>query len=81
LTTAGGLVVGADTEGYVFVDDVATGKILFQTRIATSVQGFPVTYAIGNTQYLAVPGANRGTSGGAALYVFALPAPARTALQ
>src|SRR5262245_3581159 len=81
LTTAGGLVVGADTEGYVFVDDVATGKMLFQTRLATSVQGFPVTYAIGNTQYLAVPGANRGNAGGAALYVFALPAPARGALR
>jgi len=40
-----------------------------------------VTYAIGNTQYLAVPAANRGNSGEAALYVFALPAPARGALR
>jgi len=53
---------------------------LFQTRLATNGTGFPVTYAIGGTQYLVVPGANRGTSGGAALYVFALPAPARGAL-
>jgi glucose dehydrogenase len=75
------VVVGADTEGYVFVDDVATGKMLFQTRLATSVQGFLVTYAIGNTQYLAVPAANRVNSGEAALYVFALPAPARGALR
>ena len=80
LTTAGGLVVGADTEGYVYVDDAATGKVLFQTRLATNGTGFPVTYAIDGTQYLVVPGANRGTSGGAALYVFALPAPARGAL-
>ena len=77
LTTAGGLVVTADSEGYVFIDDVATGKVLFQTRLATPVQGFPVTYAIGGTQYLAVPAANRGTLDGAALYVFALPAAGR----
>ena len=80
LTTAGGLVVGADTEGYVFIDDAATGKALFQTRLATNGTGFPVTYAIDGIQYVAVPGGNRGASGGAALYVFALPAGARGAL-
>lgn len=81
LTTGGGLVVGADTDGYVFVNDVASGKVLFQTRLTTAVQGFPVTYAIGGTQYLAVPGGNRGNLGGAALYVFALPASGRPALR
>jgi len=73
LTTGGGLVVGADSEGYLFIDEAATGKTLFQTRLASMVQGFPITYAIGGRQYLAVPTANRGTLGGAQLYVFALP--------
>jgi alcohol dehydrogenase (cytochrome c) len=79
LTTAGGLVVGADSEGYLFIDDVATGKVLFQTRLSSMVQGYPVTYAIGGRQYLAVPTANRGNLGGAVLYVFALPAPGQAA--
>jgi alcohol dehydrogenase (cytochrome c) len=79
LTTAGGLVVSADSEGYLYIHDVATGKILFQTRLATSVQGFPVTYAVRSRQYLVIPAANRGTLGGAAIYVFALPARAANA--
>ena len=37
------------------------GKILFQTRLPTSVQGFPITYAVNGKQYLAVP---VGTGGG-----------------
>jgi alcohol dehydrogenase (cytochrome c) len=81
LTTGGGLVVSGDGEGYVFVHDVANGKVLFQTRLATSATGFPVTYSIGGTQYLAVTGGNRGTSGGAALYVFALPESVRGAAR
>ncbi len=79
LTTAGGLVVSADTEGYLFVHDAASGQVLFQTRLMTAVQGFPVTYAIDGTQYLAVPTSNRAAMGGAALYVFALPASVRGA--
>ena len=81
LTTGGGLVVGTDSEGYVFVHDVANGNILFQTRLATPATGFPITYAIGGTQYIAVTGGNRGTLGGAALYTFAMPASARGALR
>jgi glucose dehydrogenase len=80
LTTAGGLMFGADTAGYAFALDAANGKLLFQTRLMAAVAGYPVTYAIGDTQYLAVPGGNRGASG-AALYVFALPASARGALR
>jgi len=43
------------------VHDAATGKIVFQTRLPTSVQGFPITYAVNGRQYLAVPA---GTGGG-----------------
>ena len=61
LTTGGGLVVVGDWDRYLYVHDATNGKILFQTRLSTSVQGFPITYAVGGRQYLAVP---VGTGGG-----------------
>ena len=70
LTTGGGLVVGADTDRYLYFHDAATGDVLFQTRLPGSVQGFPITYAVDGRQYFAVPvGGNRSN----AVYVFALP--------
>ena len=70
LTTGGGLVVGADSDRNLYIHDVATGDVLFQTRFPASVQGFPVTYAVDGQQYLAVPvGGDRSN----AMYVFALP--------
>src|SRR5262249_20150298 len=61
LTTGGGLVIVGDYDRYVYAHDAKTGKILFQTRLPTSVQGFPITYAVNGRQYLAVPaGARRG---------------------
>jgi alcohol dehydrogenase (cytochrome c) len=61
LTTAGGLVVVGDWDRNLFVYDVTTGKTLYQTRLSTSVQGFPITYAVDGRQFLAVPA---GTGGG-----------------
>ena len=61
LTTGGGLVVVGDFDRYLYVHEATTGKILFQTRLPTSVQGFPITYAVNGRQYLAVP---VGTGGG-----------------
>jgi alcohol dehydrogenase (cytochrome c) len=61
LTTAGGLVVVGDFDRYLYVHDARSGRILFQTRLPTSVQGFPITYAVNGRQYLAVPA---GTGGG-----------------
>jgi alcohol dehydrogenase (cytochrome c) len=61
LTTGGGLVVIGDFDRYLYVHDAATGAILFQTRLPTSVQGFPITYAVAGRQYIAVP---VGTGGG-----------------
>jgi alcohol dehydrogenase (cytochrome c) len=61
LTTGGGLVVVGDWDRYLYVHDAVTGQILFQTRLPTSVQGFPITYAVNGRQYLAVP---VGTGGG-----------------
>ena len=70
LTTGGGLVVGADSDRNLYIHDVATGDVLFQTRFPASVQGFPITYAVDGRQYLAVPvGGGRSN----AMYVFALP--------
>ncbi len=61
LTTGGGLAIVGDWDRYLYVYDATTGKILFQTRLTTSVQGFPITYAVNGRQYLAVP---VGTGGG-----------------
>jgi alcohol dehydrogenase (cytochrome c) len=33
---------------------VKTGKILWQTRLGTSVQGYPVSFAVDGKQYIAV---------------------------
>ena len=70
LTTGGGLVVSADTERNLFIHDVSTGDVLFHVRLPGSAQGFPITYAVGGRQFLAVPvGGDRSN----AIYVFALP--------
>ena len=61
LTTAGGLVIVGDFDRYLRAYDAKTGTILFETRLSTSVQGFPITYAIAGRQYIAVP---VGTGGG-----------------
>jgi alcohol dehydrogenase (cytochrome c) len=61
LTTAGGLVIVGDFDRYLRAYDARSGKILFETRLSTSVQGFPITYAVDGRQYIAVP---VGTGGG-----------------
>ncbi len=62
LTTGGGLVFEGNWNRDLYAYDAATGKILFQTRLPTSVQGFPVSYAVNGRQFIAVPA---GTGGGA----------------
>lgn len=62
LTTAGGIAVAGDWDRYLFVYDAASGDILFQTRLPTSVQGFPITYAVDGKQYLAVGAGVGGAS-------------------
>jgi alcohol dehydrogenase (cytochrome c) len=69
--------------------DVKSGKILWSTRLGTSVQGFPITFSLDGRQYVAVTTGLGGGSprlvptrlapeirvptNGQALYVFALP--------
>jgi alcohol dehydrogenase (cytochrome c) len=89
LSTAGGWVLVGDINRGVHILDVKTGKMLWETRLGTSVQGFPVTYSIDGKQYIAVMTGLGGGSprnvpaaiapdikipqSGQALYIFALP--------
>ena len=89
LSTAGGVAFVGDLDRSFKAVDVRTGKILWQTRLATSVQGFPMSFSIDGKQYIAVTtGLGGGSprlvpstlapeirppSTGQALYVFALP--------
>lgn len=89
LSTAGGWVLVGDINRGVHILDVKTGKMLWETRLGTSVQGFPITYSIDGKQYVAVMTGLGGGSprnvpaaiapdikipqSGQALYIFALP--------
>jgi alcohol dehydrogenase (cytochrome c) len=55
LTTGGGLAIVGGVDRYLYVHDAKTGNVLFQTRLPTAVQGFPITYAVRGKQYLAIP--------------------------
>ena len=86
LTTAGGLVFAGGADRWFRAHDVRTGEVLWETRLGHAAHGFPITYAAGGRQYLAVPtglGIFRGLTAtlnpeihqartGNALYVFAL---------
>jgi len=89
LSTAGGVAFVGDMDRYFRAIDVKTGKVLWETRLGTSVQGFPLTFSAGGKQYIAVTSGLGGgsprmvpgilapevhyPSNGNALYVFALP--------
>ena len=89
LSTAGGVAFAGDLDRSFKGVDVRDGKVVFETRLATSVQGFPISFAVDGKQYIAVAtglggGSPRGVPAtitpelrppnrGHALYVFALP--------
>src|SRR5690606_1092834 len=89
LSTAGGLAFVGDMDRRFKAVDVTNGRVVWETRLATSVQGFPITFEIDGKQYVAVAtglggGSPRGAPSvvtpeirvpnrGPALYVFALP--------
>jgi len=62
LSTAGGLLFIGDYDRYVHAFDVNSGEELWRTRLATSVQGFPVSFAIDSEQYIAIPAGREGGS-------------------
>ncbi len=54
LATAGGVAFVGDLDRYFKAVDVKTGRLLWRTRLGTSVQGHPVSFAIDGKQYIAV---------------------------
>jgi PQQ-dependent dehydrogenase (methanol/ethanol family) len=62
LTTAGGLVFAGDWDRYMYAFDARNGKILWQTRLPTTAQGFPITYSVRGRQYVAMPAGIGGGS-------------------
>ena len=48
------------------------GKTLFKTRLSGPARGFPISYAVGGRQFIAVPVSGDHN----AVYVFAVPQPA-----
>ena len=62
LATGGGVVFAGDYDRYVYAYEARTGQILWQTRLPTSAQGFPVTYLAGGRQYVAIPVGTGGAS-------------------
>ena len=89
LSTAGGVAFVGDYDRTFNAVDVKTGKILWETQLGTTVQGYPVSFSIDGKQYIAVTTGLGGGSpenmpnviltevhrpdNGQALYVFALP--------
>lgn len=87
LATAGGLIFVGDGDRYFKAFDSKTGKLLWQTRLSTSAQGFPISYAVNEKQYIAVSAGQLGPNlaalaqiggiyqppNGNAIYVFELP--------
>ncbi|MDH3208192.1 MAG: PQQ-binding-like beta-propeller repeat protein [Gemmatimonadota bacterium] len=62
LTTAGGLVFAGDWDRHMYAYDAETGDILWQSRLPTSAQGFPISYMVGGRQYVAMPVGSGGSS-------------------
>jgi alcohol dehydrogenase (cytochrome c) len=73
LTTAGGLAFIGDWNRYINAYDVKTGDLLWQTRAAQSPQGFPISYAAGGRQYVAVPVGVGAASWGTAIPLLLTP--------
>ena len=54
MTTAGGLVVGGDANGRFKAYDDKTGQVLWETIVGSASSGYPITYAVGGKQYIAI---------------------------
>ena len=89
LSTAGGVAFAGDLNRTFKAVDVKNGRVVWEAQLATSVQGFPISFAVNGRQYIAVATGLGGGSPrsvpatlspeiqvpnkGHGLYVFALP--------
>ena len=86
VATGGGLVFGGDVNGRFRALDQETGAVLWEINLGSPVTGFPISYAAGGRQYVAVSTGSAATasgfigltpelrpSAGNNLFVFALP--------
>ena len=81
LTTGGGLVLVGDWDRHVMAYDAENGEELWQTRLPQMTNGFPITYAVDGTQYVAIgTGPSIGGSSWATLIPSAL-LPEKTSPQ
>ena len=62
LTTGGGLAFAGDYDRRFRAYDVETGQVLWETRLARSAEGFPISYEVDGVQYVAVPAGQGGGS-------------------
>ncbi len=62
LTTAGGLVFIGDWNRTMSALDAENGELLWKVRLATSNQGFPISYSVDGKQYIAMPAGTGGAS-------------------
>ena len=86
VATGGGLVFGGDANGRFRAFDQETGEVLWEINLGSPVSGFPISYAVGGRQYVAVGTGGAATtrsflqltpelrpSNGNNLFVFGLP--------
>jgi alcohol dehydrogenase (cytochrome c) len=89
ISTAGGIAFVGDYDRVFKAVDVKNGKVLWWTKLGTTVQGYPITFSVDGKQYVAVTTGLGGGSpenmpnvlltevhrpdSGQQLYVFALP--------
>jgi alcohol dehydrogenase (cytochrome c) len=66
MTTATDLLFGGNREGYFYALDARTGKQLWRTSLGGQVTSAPITYRVGNRQFVSV-------AAGSAMFTFALP--------
>lgn len=62
ISTAGGVGFVGDFDRVFRAFDIKTGKTLWETRLPTTAQGYPVTFSVGGDQFVAVPTGYNGGS-------------------
>jgi alcohol dehydrogenase (cytochrome c) len=65
LTTGSDLLFSGSREGYFYALDARNGELLWRANVGGAVTSDPMSYAVGDTQYIAI-------SAGSSLFVYAL---------